>query len=243
MKARVVLFFMITVFALGCTKEEQQKNEGKLQGLHKFYFPDGSIYLEINYKDSLPHGVAKRYFKSGQLLEETEYRNGIQHGITKTYYENGILSSITPYDSGRIHGVKKKYRKDGTPAYEAPYYYDHPCVGLTELFLSGRPVDNYPTIVITPKDEMLRSNLFTLEFTLSDKSKLVEYYKGQLTDGKYIGSSAKEIYVSNGVGKLIYVIPPGAFEMEQLNIIAKVKTDLGNYYITQKNYNLAIENR
>jgi hypothetical protein len=243
MKAGVLLLFMISVFFLGCTKEEQKKNVGKLQGLHKFYFPDGSLYLEINYKDSLPHGLAKRYFKNGQLLEEAEYRDGIQHGVTKTYFENGNLSSITPYDSGRIHGTKKKYRKDGTPAYQAPYHYDQPCVGLTELFLSGRPVDTYPKIVITPKDDMLRSNMFTLEFTLSNKSRMVEYYKGQLTDGKYIGSSAKEIYVSNGVGKLFYVIPPGAFEMEQMNIIAKVKTDLGNYYITQAKYNLAIENR
>jgi hypothetical protein len=243
MRRVAVPVLVIMVLILGCAKEEQRKNEGKLQGLHKFYFPDGSLYLEINYQDSLPHGLTKRYFKSGQLLEETEYRHGIQHGITKTYYETGKLSSITPYDSGRIHGIKKKYRKDGSPAYEAPYYYDQPCVGLTELFLSGRPVDNYPKIVVTPKDDLLRSNMFTLEFTLSNKSKSVEYYRGTLTDGKYIGSSAKEIYVSKGVGKLFYVVPPGGFEMEEMNIIAKVKTDLGNYYITQTRYNLAIENR
>lgn len=239
----VSLLFIITLFAVGCTKEEQQKSRGKLQGLHKFYFPDGSLYLEINYKDSIPHGLSKRYFKSGQLLEEAEYREGIQHGITKTYYENGTLSSITPYDSGRIHGIKKKYRKDGSPAYEAPFHHDKPCVGLIELFLSGRPVDNYPKIIVTEKNDLLRSGMFTLEFSLSDKSTRVEYFKGQLTDGKYIGSQAKEIYVSNGVGKLFYVVPPGGFEMERMNIIAKVKTDLGNYYITQVTHNLAIENR
>jgi hypothetical protein len=243
MKPRIALVFIITALFLGCTKEQESKNEGKLQGLHKFYFPDGSLYLEINYKDSLPHGVAKRYFKSGLLLEEADYRDGIQHGITKTFYENGKLSSITPYDSGRIHGVKKKYRKDGSPAYEAPYYFDQPCVGVTELFLSGRPVDNYPKIVITPKDDLLRSNTYTLEFTLSNKSTAVEFFKGQLTDGKYIGSSAKEIYVTKGVGKLFYVVPPGGFEMERMNVIAKVTTDLGNYYITQTSYNLAVENR
>ncbi|HEY0651997.1 MAG TPA: hypothetical protein VGD65_02675 [Chryseosolibacter sp.] len=244
MKTASVLPLIITVLLVGCVKEEQQQaKSGKLQGLHKYYFPDGSLYLEVNYKDSLPHGLTKRYFKSGLVLEEAEYREGIQHGITKTYHEDGKLSSVTPYDSGRIHGIKKKYRKDGSPAYEAPYHYGEPCVGLVELFLSGRPVDNYPTIIITPKDDLLRSNMYTLEFGLSNKSKLVEYFQGQLTDSKYIGRDAKEIYVSNGVGKLFYVIPPGGFEMAQLNIIAKVKTDLGNYYITQVKYNLAIENR
>ena len=154
MKIHVVVLFIILGFCLGCSKESQ-KPEGKLQGLHKYYFPDGSLYLEINYKDSLPHGLAKRYYKSGQLLEEAEYRNGIQHGITKMYHENGKLSSITPYDSGRIHGVKKKYRRDGAPAYEAPYHYNEPCVGLTELYLSGRPVDNYPKIVVRAKDDQI----------------------------------------------------------------------------------------
>src|SRR5688500_16834968 len=99
MKTNVVFLFIIMVLSLGCAKESQ-KPTGKLQGLHKYYFPDGGLYLEINYKDSLPHGVAKRYYKTGQLLEEAEYRNGIQHGITKMYHENGKLSSITPYDSG-----------------------------------------------------------------------------------------------------------------------------------------------
>jgi hypothetical protein len=242
MRANVVILFIIMVLSLGCSKESQT-HQGKLQGLHKYYFPDGGLYLEINYKDSVPHGITKRYYKSGQLLEESEYRNGVQHGLTKMYHENGKLSSITPYDSGRIHGIKKKYRKDGMPAYEAPYHYDQPCVGLTELYLSGRPVDNYPKIVITPKDELLKSNMFTLELSLSDKSNLVEFYKGELTNGKYIGAGAQEIYMSKGVGKLFYVIPPGGFQMEKLNIIAKVKTDLNNYYITKTTYNLAIENR
>jgi hypothetical protein len=222
---------------------EGESQKGKLQGLHKYYFPDGALYLEINYKDSLADGIAKRYYKSGVVLEVAEYRAGVQHGITKMYHENGQLSSITPYDSGRVHGVKKKYRKDGSPSYEAPYYYGNPCVGLTELFLSGRPVDNYPKIVISPKDDLLRSNMYTLEFRLSDNSKLVEFYKGELTDKQYIGASAKEIDTNAGVGKLFYVLPPGGFVMERITVIAKVKTELNNYYITQVNYNLAAENR
>jgi hypothetical protein len=236
-----VIALMLLQF-LACSTEKQS-SQGKLQGLHKYYFPDGGLYLEINYKDSVPHGLAKRYYKSGQLLEEAEYRNGIQHGITKTYHENGKLSSLIPYDSGRVHGVKKKYRKDGSPAFEAPYHYDHPCVGLTELYLSGRPVDNYPSIVIKPKNELLLSNTYTLEVSLSDKSNLVQFYEGSLVDNKYIGVHAAGIKTSKGVGKIVYILDPGEFVMKKLNVIAKVKTDLGNYYITQKSFNLAIENR
>jgi hypothetical protein len=51
------------------------------------------------------------------------------------------------------------------------------------------------------------------------------------------------MHTEKGVGKLYYMLPPGGFVMEKLNIIAKVKTDLNNYYITQLSYNLAVENR
>lgn len=241
MICRALVLFVILATALGCAKEEQQTETEKLQGLHRFYFPDGTLYLEINYKDSLPHGLAKRYFKSGIIREEAEYRNGVQHGMTKLYYEDGKLSSIIPYDSGRIHGVKKKYRKDGSPAYEAPYHYGQPCVGLVELFLSGRPVDNYPTILVNTKDGRPDSNSITLEFSLSNKSEAVEYFIGELIDGKYISSTAQALDVSNGVGKLTYSVPDGV-RQEQLNIVAKIKTSLGNWYITQTRHNVAIGN-
>ncbi len=243
----IIRFFPSVIFLVlfsYCAKE--QKNEqpkGKLQGLHKYYFPDGKLYLEINYKDSVPHGTTKRYFKSGQLLEQSEYRNGIQHGITKTYYEDGKLSSETPYDSGRVNGVKKKYRKDGSLAYEAPYYFDKPCTGLKEYFLSGKKVDNYPEIVIKPQNDLMTSGSYTLLISLSDKSKSVQFFEGALEDGKYIPNGGIAIATSNGVAKLYYFLPPGGFKMQKINIIAKTKTDLGNYYIATKSYNLAIENR
>jgi hypothetical protein len=238
------LFF---VFCLGvffsCTKKEAHQPSGKLNGLHKFYYPQGELYLEINYRDSLPHGIFRQYFKTGILFEESEYRNGIKHGRSRTFHPNGRLSTETPYDSGRIHGIKKKYRGDGQIAFEAPYYYDHPCTGLREFYLSGRLVEKYPGIVITAEDNLLRNNQYTLHFSLSDKNQRVEFYQGELTDGKYISGNAKLIRTENGTGSLYYMLPPGDFVMEKLNIIAKVKTDLNNFYITQCSYNLAAENR
>ena len=242
---RIVFFFVCLISLFGCSKKKDVPSTpaGKLQGLHKYYFPDGKIYLEINYKDSLPHGSVKRYYKAGGLLEESEYRNGVLHGVMRTYHENGKLSSETPYDSGRVNGIKKKFRKDGTPAYEAPYYLDQPCVGLKEYFLSGKLIDNYPKVVIKPKDELLKEDRYILEFSLSDGSHAVEFYRGSLTDGKYLSDDAAPIHTADGVAKIYYSLPPGGFVMETLRVVAKIKTDLGNYYLKEVSYNVAVQNR
>ena len=239
-------FFLLIALGtiVSCSKQSGgEKNTGKLQGLHKYYFPDGQLYLEINYRDSLPHGTFKRYFKKGPLLEQTEYVNGVKHGLSKTFYDNGQLSQETTYDNGRIHGTQIKYRRDGKKAYEAPYYYDNPCVGLKEYFVSGNIVNNYPTIIVKPEDDLLRTNQYVLNIYLSDYSKQVEFYQGELTSNGFIGNSTRVIHTVNGVGRLYYVLPPGAFVMEKINILAKIKTDLRNYYIAQRQYNLAAENK
>src|ERR1700754_3083014 len=133
----ILCLFLIAVLFSTCSRPEKDGSSGKLNGLHKFYYPDGKLYLEINYVDSLPHGMFKQYFKSGILFEETEYRNGIRHGYSRKFHPNGRLSTETMYDSGRVHGISKKYRGDGQIAFEAPYYFDKPCVGLKEFYLSG----------------------------------------------------------------------------------------------------------
>jgi hypothetical protein len=244
MKKEPLIFFLFCVSVLfSCTQKDTHQSSGKLNGLHKFYYPDGTLYLEINYRDSVPDGTFKQYFKTGILFEESEYLRGIKHGRSRKFHPNGRLSTETPYDSGRIHGTQKKYRGDGQIAFEAPYYYDQPCTGLKEFYLSGRMVDKYPAIKIKAEDHLLRNSQYILRVLLSDKTQRVEFYQGHLIDGKYIGKDAELIHTENGVGTLSYMLPPGGFVMEKLNIIAKAKTDLNNYYITQLSYNLAIENR
>ena len=235
--------FAILLLALAACGSQQsaKKEEGKLQGLMKYYYPDGKLYLEVNYKDSIPHGAMKVYYKTGQVQNESVYVNGVRHGTERTYYESGKLSTVTPYDSGRIHGVKKKFRRDGITAYEAPYYYDKPCAGLKEFFLSGQPVDNYPTVVVRHKDELLREGKYTILLSLSDDSGSVQFYRGKLSSQKYIGDDVLPLHVVNGVGHIYYFLGRGGFAMETVDVIAKIKTDLGNWYIATLSFNVAIE--
>jgi hypothetical protein len=65
-----------------------------------------------------------------------------------------------------------------------------------------------------------------------------------LTDGKCIGKEAELLgTVKKGVLTLDYLLPSGSIVMERINIIAKMKTVQGNFYILQRSYNVAAENR
>jgi hypothetical protein len=64
-----------------------------------------------------------------------------------------------------------------------------------------------------------------------------------LRAGKYLSDGAQPIHTYEGVGKLFYMLPPGAFAMEKVDVIAKIKTELGNFYLKELSYNLAVENR
>lgn len=219
--------------------------EDKTNGVVKANYPDGSLRAEIPYVEGLKHGMATEYYKTGKVFQAIEYAKGLKHGWAKRYWENGNLYQETPYDSGKIHGEQKKYREDGKLASVAVYEHDNPCIGLKEYLIDGKQKKDYPKIVITPIDNLWRDNEYILRLSVSDKSKNVEFFTGKLTNGRCISDQASKVWNTdrNGVGEIIITLPPGGFMMEEINIIAKIKTRQGNYYITQRKYNLAIQNR
>lgn len=242
---RSYILLLVYCLAVACSPDRSgdANDTNNADGLRKYYYPEGQLYLESTYKDNVPHGKSTQYFKNGKVFEEVDYVKGKMNGILKRYHEDGKLSLQCPYDSGKRHGVEIKYRKDGTIAYEAPYHQDEPTVGLKEYYLNGQLIEKYPQIVIREEDRLFRNFIYALRFSLSEKRK-AEFFEGSLTDGLYIGRSATAIMKEDAYnGRIEYEIAPGQFLMKKLNIITRFKTDLGNTYIGQKQHHLAIENR
>lgn len=62
--------------------------DGLKQGKYRSYRPNGSKFLECNYRDGVLHGKYIEYRKNGMKMEEGLYKNGII--LKKTIYnENG----------------------------------------------------------------------------------------------------------------------------------------------------------
>jgi hypothetical protein len=224
------------------SSSSSEKKSGKKNGLIKTYYDNGAIRAEVSYKDGKKNGIARDYYKNGKIHIEIPYVNGIKHGTSKMFYETGQLFRTTEYDSGRMHGWQKKYREDGMLSAEIPYNKDQQCMGLKEYLKDGSLKTNYPTIIITPVNTILKDNKYILRISMSDK-KPAQFYVGKLEGGCLYDLMDNILMTSSTTGELPFYVPPRTFIMEELNIIARVKTIQGNEYITQRKYNVAVENR
>lgn len=257
MKFRLLSYLWLTIaIVTACNTNttpadnKEKKKYGKetiVEGnrtIKKFYNSDGSLHKEITYENGVQKGIAREYYNSGKIFQEVNYENNMREGLARRYYESGVLSQETPYVQDQMHGIQKRYRRSGELMAEVPYHDDHLCMGLKEYNPDGRLKEQYPKIVITAIDKTLLNDRYILRFSLSDKSEGgVEYFLGELSDEKYIEDYTERVPVKNGVGQIEYPAPPGTFLMRQINVIAKVKTSQGNYHITQRTYNLSIENK
>ncbi|UII34273.1 hypothetical protein LVD17_10680 [Fulvivirga ulvae] len=245
-KSIYLFFFILLLSAAACDQQGKETKSGKKkkEGLVQQYRADGSLKTEINFKRGKKNGLAKSYYKNGKLRQQITYVNNIKHGDVTTYYENGKPYQVTPYNNGKIHGIRKKYRMDGRLAAEVPYNKGVVCKGLKEYLLNGDVKKNYPKIVVTEINNLIKSNEFILRISISDNSRKVTYYLGDLDSNGCIMEGTMKVEPQRpGVLDLKYNIGPGMFTMDKLNIIAVVETKLGNPFVLEKKYNLAIENR
>jgi len=234
----------LTMVGCGPLVEKKEKRSKKKDGLVEQYRADGKLKTSINLKNGKRHGLAKSYYKSGGLRQQIDYVNNVKHGLAITYYENGKKHQETPYYNGEIHGIQKKYRLNGDIMAEVPYNNGQPCAGLVEYLLNGEKKKQYPTINIRSVDKLITSNEYSLVLSLSDGSKHVEFYSGQLTDEGCLPHYAIALgETAPGEIEVKYELPEQHFVMEELHFIAKVKTRLGNPYIIETSHYLAIENK
>ncbi len=245
---RYVLILTILLFT-NCEskktdKTAKQKSPTK-DGVIKSTYPDGTTQKEITMKGGKKNGRAKEYFKNGKVSMEIDYVDDLKHGTLTRYYETGLVFKELTYEEGKQTGIEKRYKSNGKLTAEIPYKDDNPCVGLKEYLVSGEPRKKYPTIVVKPIDTILKDGRYILEISMSDGSKQVEYYRGELLPGDCLSNFMGNIFEGKkkGTGEIKYMLPSGGFVMDQINIVAKVKTLQGNYFITQRKYNVAIENR
>ena len=86
----------------GQIKSEISFENGKRNGLDKFYYPNGQIKFETNFVNEKRHGKHFRWFKDGRLMYETNFLNG--SGVDKIYYQDGHLRVEEYYKNGDFIG-------------------------------------------------------------------------------------------------------------------------------------------
>ncbi len=88
-------------------------NNEKFHGLVKYYFENGVLFQEINYKEGKIDGIRKVYFESGKLKTITDYKNDKKEGKFSEYYETGELFSRGNFENNLKEGNWRTFYKSG----------------------------------------------------------------------------------------------------------------------------------
>ncbi len=80
------------------------------------------IYRLAVYKSGKLNGIARYYYANGTEYEEEAYTNGTRNGVTKEFDSRKHLVKETPYINDTINGVVKDFNADGTLKKETLYY-------------------------------------------------------------------------------------------------------------------------
>jgi antitoxin component YwqK of YwqJK toxin-antitoxin module len=265
------LSFLICVFLLACSVRDKEPEPGELppgirvikeyypngmlkteiqakgklrQGTTKDYRKDGTLESLITFENNRKHGLAVSYYPDGKTLKtKMNYVNGYKQGEAIWYYPDGDIYRVTPYVNGRINGIRKTYYNSGVLQSETPYLNGQPGMGLKEYNQDSNLKSYDAKIVIREIDRISMDKTFTLDISLSNRSRSVKFYQGKLTNGAFWNDQLAPIPTEDGMGKLQFHISKGTFKMETLNIVARDKSSLDHYHILQKEYHLAVENK
>ncbi len=101
----------------------------KKEGKSFYYFIDGKIKVEINYKEGKKEGAGREYNSKGELITLMEYHNnyiisrekvnrtdseGKKQGLWKLFFENGKLYREMYYTDNELDGQFKEYNDKGS---------------------------------------------------------------------------------------------------------------------------------
>lgn len=86
-----------------------------------YHFESKQLMSQEYYKDGKLDGVRKVFYKDGTIAEETNYKLGTKVGTSKTYSEKGQLIDSHIYKNGQYDGVASYYDGLGNKMYEGNY--------------------------------------------------------------------------------------------------------------------------
>jgi len=73
---------------------------GLKQGISESFYPNGSLWGRVQYKDNQLEGPFVRYYPNGKILEKGTYHKGWLNGVYQVYNQENILIKRIIYKNG-----------------------------------------------------------------------------------------------------------------------------------------------
>ncbi|WP_319481235.1 hypothetical protein [uncultured Draconibacterium sp.] len=243
MKGCIYCLFAALLFLVACNsdskKESQDTTSEETSGLEiikRPYRNSDQIEYEISVVKgtAIKHGTQKRYYLHGSLYSAIPYIAGKKQGVAYTYYQASLDSEPQiwkeqSYEENELHGICKRYHRNGTLQAEYEYKNGLRAVGLKEYTESGKEIEE-PKLLLT-KHRVATGYL--IEARLSDDYDNVDYFIGELIEGKYLPQKMKGLQTRNDVGEIIVSQTSGS-----VTITAEYSTRYRNRGVVSKTINL-----
>lgn len=244
-----VSILLVLLLAAGCSgKGSSKKGSGELSadtvavpdtgftGIKK-YFSNDLLIKEVTFKNGIQEGEMKSYYQGGQLNQTIWYENGLREDSVRKYYLEGQIFRTTPYKHDTIDGTQIQYYLNGRVKAKLHYIKGLRTPLLEEYTRDGKLIKNYPEIVFTLSDNYSTTGKVRINLELTDKSRKVNFYRGEFTNGVFDTAKCKII---PAVNEKIYLDlrKSGTPQPEYIGIIGAILTDFGNRYLTYKRIEL-----
>lgn len=240
---RYLCFFAVILILCSCntktaenaSQPSTEDNDG-IQIVKKPYKNSEMIEYEIPVVagTQIKHGIQKRYYLHGSLYSEIPYVAGEKQGTAFTYYQAALDSEPQvwkeqSYEKNELNGTCKRYHRDGTLQAEYDYKNGLRAVGLREYSESGKEIEQ-PKLFLT-KHRVATGYL--IEARLSDDVDNLDFFIGELTEGKYLPKKMKALQTRNDVGEIVVSQTSGT-----VTITAEYSTRYRNRGVVSKSVEL-----
>jgi len=209
-----------------------------------YYYKSGKVKSIVNFKDNKKVGVSHTFYNTGEKQYEIHYVDGMKDGKVIWFYQSGKVYRTTEFRRGKKTGYQLKYYENGKLKSENLYKNNMLAQGLREISNTGK-VKSTPEIEYQKINQLSNSETYIIRLKLSNSSKRVKFYNGELVDGKYFpenGRGFMEIPSHKGRAEIKFHLSKGFQLNNTLHIIAVETTYYKNTRILSKNIPISIRN-
>lgn len=130
----IFLLFFSVFISVSCQKTEKafypdgrlkslipKDRQGRINGEAKWWYENGSLQIEADYKNNELDGRFTRYFENGMKQSEAGYTRGMQNGLAVEWNINGKVAVEKTYRNDTLDGICRQYDEQGRKIVEGSY--------------------------------------------------------------------------------------------------------------------------
>jgi hypothetical protein len=195
------------------------------------------LVKEITFKNGVRHGLMKSFYQGGQVYQTFWYENGLREDSVKWFYPEGQLFRSTPYKHDTIDGIQKQFYRSGKVKARIGYIKGMRILLFEEYTQDGKLVGGYPEITVNVNDEYKTTGIYRITVGLSDISKKVTFYRGELSEGRFDTTICRLIKTVEGKGTIV-LKKTGTQGTSHIGVVAEILTPFGNKLLRYKEIQL-----